>query len=85
MQTGCRISTRDKTGLTILAQTGSLNVPATLRLPTDSKSLSSFVKLYVRWRQPPTPPFFEIGRESAFTEVPTIIKALQTKSARRKS
>jgi hypothetical protein len=84
MQTGCRISTLVKVGLAIRARTDPPRAPEMLRFPTDSKPLSSFVRLYVRSQRSPMPPFFEIGRESAFTQVPAKFKVLQPEAARRK-
>lgn len=84
MQTGFRISTRVRGRRSFAGRSDSRQASSALRLPTDSKSLSSAAKLYVRSQSHPMPPVFAIGRESAFTVVPTKFKVLHPEAARRK-
>jgi hypothetical protein len=84
MKAGCRISTRDGAGQSVLVPTGDPQVPQELGFPSDSKSLSGFLTAYISRLCPLMPLPSEIGRERASKEAQARFKVLQPKAARRK-
>jgi hypothetical protein len=70
MEAEYQISTSAKKGLSALCQNACLAAPSTLRFPTDSRALSSFIRSNREHRSSPDSAYVGIGLERAFTEVP---------------
>jgi hypothetical protein len=83
MKAGCRIRTRSTAGHTTRGIPSLRLTPLALRLPTDSKALSTFSNPLVHPEGSLVRSLFVIGPERAITQMPMNFNLFHADAARR--